>query len=246
MATPSPPSAAVPLQLSMKDVSRCRRNADRLRRDARGRSPGTKLALYEFALEELAKAHLILIVLQFSEILREGGRAASANRASVAAGSRMLELLRANSRFFEEKTIRRALQKDHDLKLDFVEFLGDIALVSIEDFESRRAPIAHLPARYRLTGAVVNLGPIRRLGLREMRATIGRLKARKVNSLDTLCKRAIFADLDPATGRLQGPEADLDLIRDLWLLLRALRIGVDIAERAHRKTGSTLSPPASP
>ena len=225
----------------MEDVSLCRRNADRLRKDARGRSPGTKLALYEFAVEELAKAHLLLLLLQFSEILRLDPQTRPVGRPGTRAGPKVEKLLRENARFFEEATVRRALRKDHDLKLDFVELLADVALASFEDYERAGAPVGHLPLRYRLVGSVANLGPLRRLGLREMKATIDRLKARKVNSLDTLCKRAIFADLDPTTGRLKGPEADPELIRDLGMLLRALRIGVDIAERVYRKTGSTLT-----
>lgn len=230
-----------PLQLSMADVALCRRNSDRLRKDARGRSPGTRLALYEFALEELAKAHLILLILQFVEIGILNPMVRPDGQPSTQAGPKVEKLLRENARFFEESTIRRALRRDHDLKLDFVEFLVDAVLTCLEDFERADAPVERLPVRYRLVGLVANLGPLRRLGLREMKATISRLKLRKVNSLDTLCKRAIFADLDPATGRIKGPEADRELIGDLGMMLRGLRAGIDIAERRYRKTGSTLT-----
>lgn len=229
-----------PLQFSIEDVRLCLQNADRLRRDARFRTLGTKLALYEFALEELAKGNMILLRLQLADAIVASSTGRTTGSPSDCAAQQVFQLLSDNARFFSDETIRKAFW-DHDVKLEFVEFLAKIMMIAVARFESEGANTSSLPLRYRAFGAVANVGPVRRIALGQLRTGVDHLKRLGFDSLDTICKRALFAGLDRRTGKLTSPTADRELMWDIWMVLIGLRMSIVIADRLYRKTGRFIT-----
>ena len=192
----SPPDVArTELHLTLEDATLCLRNSDRLRRDSRGRTLGTRLALLELALEEVAKGNMILIR---TEIQKAPGpsRLGAESAPPDSIQGRLRALLLAKMHLFTDDALREAFW-NHDIKLEFVEFLIDLVELLLPIISASDPDVSNYPARYRLMAGFGSLPPVKRFTIAQLRETFVKLKQLGFESLDTAAKRGLFVDPQP-------------------------------------------------
>jgi hypothetical protein len=226
----APGQAEGELHLTLADAVLCLRNSDRLRHDSRRRSPGTKLALLELSLEEVAKANMILLRLRIQGArspVRLGAETAPADSPV----GQLRDLFIAKMHLLTDDALRKAFW-NHDIKLEFVEFLMDLSELVVPFTAKARSRTRDYPPRYRLIAALGNVSAVRKLAMASLRESFARLRETGVESLDTAAKRALFVDINQRTGEIRPPEADRDLTENILAVIWTLRTPIVMAEHS--------------
>lgn len=219
------------IRLSMSDVELCVRNARRLRKDARRTSPGTRLALEELALEELAKGSMVMfrIYIQAAAAGRLMPPRAGGVGGVVSKG--VTKLLESRADLLSDAALKEAFW-NHDIKLDHVALMIDFLELTMPAIAAaRQVDTRGLSPATRLFGFFARWERLRRFGIKYLSDTLARMRAAGVDDLDSLGKTAIYVGLDRQAAKCTPPTADYDLIELLgtfnMMFEGSLRTGID-------------------
>ena len=193
------------IRFSVSDVDLCRRNAQRLMRDAKRTSSESELALLELAFEELAKGYMVFFRIAFRGSIDRPSE--SRTLPSLDPGP-ILSILERNHRLLSDDAVREAFW-NHDIKLEMAELIFDLLdrlvgpLEQVSRFRSQG-----LPFRIRLVLWFARSRRIRGMAIEHLREVISGLRASGFARLDDIGKQATYVGLDRSAERCFPPRAD--------------------------------------
>lgn len=204
------------LMLTLADAETCLKNAGRLSKDARKTSPGTRLALREAALEEIAKASMIVFRAQLQA---SGGRGPlpPPGAPTPPGEGAVFRLLWERRELLSDANLRAAFRW-HPVKLEYVEFLLDLLDAILEDVRPGPVRVRGAPIKFRFWVPVVTSNFVRPIISRRIRKFLSDQRSRGILGLDGIAKRGLYVDLTDGGRPCKPAEADPGLLTDLWTL----------------------------